>query len=399
MLTDKRIQPIRSCGMSQSKRADFASLQICRHSASLRLLSAFANHDCYPVRLVQRENVVMLRKSFIIALITLFTGEYRLALAQSIVVANSPVSEKTGEISIDAQNLADWITTQKLPEIYFAPSKEPYKLGNAVIPTNQGIFHFASNTFSGKALGQPEVGHGLFTSTYTNPWNVVTDLKYEFDPAAHRQADHVTNLALSIECRPNHRNEANQNPNRNWVACVYRGMDSGTDGEKGTSISSEIDNDVLNLSSNSATDMEIDVNFNGKVNDGGWSRALFLTGGGRSDNNTNSIALEIMHRAYDHSWLPWTTGIGIRDALNMIQMHKSHANEAGFFIRTFDENQIESSHLDKNGYLDIQGLRLIASSTPSIKNSCKKGQITWDDNYMYLCISNGKFKKVPLQSL
>lgn len=321
---------------------------------------------------------------------------------QTITVDNSSASNRiksTDNVGVSSRELSHQLSEKQFPDVQFPPTNAQYHLGDLPLKDNAGIFHLNGNSFEGRALGTPETGKGLFASTYTNPWNVVTHLKYELDPAALKQADHVTNLGLSIECQPNRPNQNNPNPSRNWVACIYRGMDSGTGGGNGTSINSEIDNDVLNLSSNSATDMEIDVNFNGHVRDGGWSRGLFLTGGGAPGNQTNSVALEIMHRAYDHSWLPWTTGIAIRDAETMIQMHKSHADEPGFFIRTFDQNQLETSHLDKNGYLDVQGLRLIATSTPTHETSCKKGQVTWDDNFVYLCVSGGKFKKIALQSL
>ncbi|MFT8483331.1 MAG: hypothetical protein ABF689_10045 [Gluconobacter cerinus] len=289
--------------------------------------------------------------------------------------------------------------TSPTPLVNFPYSTAGYYLTTGLPNNTLGIYQLNGNLFSGPGVGTPETGSGLFNATYTNPWNVTTHLKWEFDPAALPQKDHVTTQAVSLECRPNRPNPLNPNPNRNWVACIYRGMDSGTGGGSGTSISSEIDNDVLNLSSNSATDYEIDVNFNGKVLDGGWSRGIFLTGGGATGNNTSSVALDIMHVAYDHSWLPWTTGISIQQATNMIQLYRTQPVEAGYFLQTFDQNRAETSHLDKNGYAAFQGIRLLASSTPTAGTGCTRGNLTWDDNALYLCTSAGTYKKVALNAL
>ncbi|MFT9382046.1 hypothetical protein [Gluconobacter sp.] len=299
----------------------------------------------------------------------------------------------------DDTAVAKAFATALVPDVNFPYSSAGYALATGLANNTLGTWHLNGNLFSGAGVGTPETGGGLFNSTYTNPWNVTTNLKWEFDPAALRQKDHVTNQAVSLECRPNRANPLNPNPNRNWVACIYRGMDSGTGGGPGTSISSEIDNDVLNLSSNSATDYEIDVNFNGKVLDGGWSRGIFLTGGGGTGNNTNSVALDIMHVAYDNSWLPWTTGISIRQTTNMIQLYRTQAVEAGYFLQTFDQNNAETSHLDKNGYAALQGLQLLASSTPVAGTGCKKGAINYDDNYLYVCTSALTYKKVALSAM
>lgn len=295
--------------------------------------------------------------------------------------------------------IAAAFATSPAPVVNFPYAAPGYYLTTGLANETLGIYRLNGNLFSGPGVGKPESGGGLFNATYTNPWNVTTNLKMEFDPASLSQKGNVTNQALSLECRPNRPNSGNPNPNRNWVACIYRGMDTGSGGGPGTSISSEVDNDVLNLSSNSGTDYEIDVNFNGTVLDGGWSRGIFLTGGGGTGNNTNSVALDIMHVAYDGSWLPWTTGISMREATNMIQLYRTQAIEAGYFLQTFDQTGAETSHLDKNGYANVQGIRLLASSTPAAGTGCNKGSLTWDDNALYLCTSAGTYKKAALSAL
>ncbi len=341
----------------------------------------------------------MKRKLALIIAVTTSLGASGVALGQPVIITEHGKPANFRGATSDKTEIEKAFTTTSAPDVYFPPSTEGYHLSKAFPSDTLGTYHLNGNIFSGPGIGAPENGRGTFNATYTNPWNVTSNLKYVFDPAALPQKDHVTTQAVSLECRPNRPNLHNPNPNRNWVACIYRGMDSGTGGGKNTSISSEIDNDVLNLSTNSATDMEVDVNFNGKVLDGKWSRGLFLTGGGAPGNQTNSVALDIMHVAYDHSWLPWTTGISIRNATNMIQLYKTQPTETGFFLETFDQQHTETSHLDKNGYLDIQGLRLIATSSPKPATECKKGQVTWDDDNLYLCTSAGKYKKVALQAL
>lgn len=303
-------------------------------------------------------------------------------------------------ISDSAPALVKAISSNPFPSLYFPQNPKGYIVSSSVIlPGTLGMFDFQGNTYSGAGVGHPETGNGLFNATYTNPWNFTTNLKWEFDPASKPQKDNMTAQALSIECAGNHMNPLNPNPYRNWVACIYRGMDSGSGGGAGTSISSEVDNDVLNLSSNSATDMEIDVNFNGVVKDGGVSRGMFITGGGGTGNTTSSVALDIMHNAYDGTWLPWSTGISIRQAINEIELYKLSPAEAGFFLIAKDQAGNDLSHIDKNGYATFAGVALTASYTPSASSTCRKGQIMSDDNYFYVCTRSLTFKKVALSAL
>ncbi len=285
--------------------------------------------------------------------------------------------------------------------------------GGRLLNWNLGIYFLNGNQFSGAGVGTPETGAGTFRSTYTNPWNVTTGLKMTFDPAALPQKDNVTNQGLSIECRPNRPNGSDQTASRHWIACIYRGADTGSGGASGTSIGTEVDNDVLNVSTNSGVGYELDVNFNGHVADGGISRGIFLTGGGATGYNTSSVALDIQHGAYDGSWLPWSTGISVRSAVNHIQMYKSSASEAGFFLQAFDQSGNVLASLDKNGYLSAAGLIVGAGagnvatgsitigdhSTPTAQASCVQGTIHADDNYLYACTSAGTYKRVALTAL
>lgn len=219
-----------------------------------------------------------------------------------------------------------------------------------------GDFHFNDNSFSGSALGSPQTGTGRFNSLYTNPWLVVTGEKIEADPAGHAVAGSGSaNIGWALECHNNHMDPASNAIKSRMISCGYIGMDTGTDGGTGTTYSSENLNEVLNLSSNSGTSEEIDVNFNGYVADGGWSRGLFITGGGKPGNQTNSVALDIQHIAYDGSLLPWSTGISVREATTAIQTY-ARLDGQGFLYQGYDRNGSLVSQIDNNGYFLATGI-------------------------------------------
>ncbi|GBQ10354.1 hypothetical protein AD928_09050 [Acetobacter cerevisiae] len=328
---------------------------------------------------------------------------------------------------------------------------------------NLGISFLNGSRFSGTGIGAPETGGGAFNSTYTNPWNVTTNLKMEFDPAALPQKNKVTNQALSIECRPNRPNGNDQTPTRHWIACVYRGADTGSGGASGTQINTEVDNDVLNLDTNSGTAYEIDVNVNGAVADGGISRGIFVTGGGIAGNAFNSVALDIQHGTYSGTGsLNWGAGVSVRNSLKAFMAFaesdnqgslyqgynssgtqvfnvdtngyvttpgiissgttlastagkiafsataenaddyvaiKASPSDSGFFFRAFDTNGDTLSSVDKNGYAVMKGLQLTGGYTPTASTTCSKGTIMNDDSYLYVCTSAGAFKKVALGAL
>lgn len=240
--------------------------------------------------------------------------------------------------------------------IDFPYNSSGYTITGTFSNNSLGYFNFANNVLSGSGIGSPQTGEGTLNSLYTNPWLIVTGIKREHDPASHIVPNSGSALiGEAIECLPNHPVTGDASSTSRMIACVYRGADTGTGGASGTAYTTEVDNDVLNLNTNSGSAYEIDVNFNGKVVDGGWSRGIFLTGGGATGNNTNSVAIDINHEAYDGTVLPWTTGISIRHAANMLEMYESTASEAGFFIQTFDNNNVETSHIDKNGYSKAAG--------------------------------------------
>jgi hypothetical protein len=254
--------------------------------------------------------------------------------------------------------------------VIFPRSTRGYYLDGVFPELQLGEFHFRGNLFRGRGVGSPTTGGGTFNNQYTNPFNVTTDLKYIFDPAALPQKLPVTNIAMSIECAPNRPNQLNPNPNRNWVACVYRGADTGKGGAPGTQILTGVGNDVLNLDENSGTVYEIDMNVNGIVKDGGISRGIFLTGGGNPGRPFNSVALDIQHGAYDGSRLPWSTGISIRSSVFMLQMFKDSADEPGYFMQAFDQAGKPEFTLDKKGNMtaaSVQSLGPIASSTALVR--------------------------------
>lgn len=265
---------------------------------------------------------------------------------------------------------------------------------------NQGITFLNGNAFTGAGLGDPSHGDGTFVSTYTNPWNVTTNLKMEFDPAAIPESgDHVTNQGLSIECLPNHPNSKDGSPTHHWVACVYRGASTGTGGYPESSINTEVGNDVLNLETNSGTADEIDVNVNGRVSDGRISRGLFITGGGVRGLPFRSVALDIQHGAYSGAAIPWSTGLSIRNAFNSIELYKESTTSSGAFLSTFDEHGHINARLDKNGIATLSGMINTNRSSESIFSRCIPGEMHADDNMLYVCVSSHHYKMVRLQDI
>ncbi len=231
-----------------------------------------------------------------------------------------------------------------------------YSISGTFTNNALGYFNFGGNVLSGAGIGTPGTGAGTLNSLYTNPYLIVTGIKYELDPAGQAvPAAGSANIGWAIECRPNRPNSGDKSTTVRMVACGYIGADTGTGGSSGTEFTMEDLNPVLNISTNSGTGIEQDVNFNGTVNDGGVSRGLFVTGGGAAGNNTLSVALDIQHSAYDGTWLPWTTGISIRNATNQIMQYKSTDSEAGFFQEAFNVAGNAIWKVDKNGYNTAAG--------------------------------------------
>ena len=378
--------------------------------------------------------------------------------------------------SDSAPSILSSVSTSAFPIVNFPYSGSGYTVGTISNPNgtlldangrmlnwNRGIFFFNENIFSGAGLGTPETGAGSLVSTYTNPWNVTTGMKMTFDPAAVPQKDHVTNQAVSIECRPNRPNASNQTLTRNWIACVYRGADTGTGGAPGTSINTEVDNDVLNLNTNSGVAYEIDVNVNGNVLDGGISRGILLTGGGGDGLKWRSVAIDIQHGTYSgNSALNWNTGVSVRNSYDSFEAYaesdglgalysgydkngkkvfhidtsgnagmnivtaqggfvthptgapgysataanaddftatKASASDSGFFFRGYDENGNSTAAIDKNGFIFTPGTITTTHFKPASTTSCTYGEMHFDDNYLYVCISTGYYKSVALSAV
>ena len=233
-----------------------------------------------------------------------------------------------------------------------------------------GRFNFNGNVFSGAALGTPGTGAGVFNSLYTNPWLIVTGTKEEMDPASQSLPSSGSALiGHAFECLPNRPNSADTVTTKRMVACLYAGADTGTGGASGTDYSTEIFNPVLNLSSNSGAVQEIDLNFNGKVLDGGISRGLFVTGGGAAGNTTNSVAIDIQHGDYSGGLLPWSTGISIRDATYALQTY-AQSNASGFLWTGYNSTGGEVVSVDANGYSTFAGLRLSTLSGTGNAYAC-----------------------------
>ncbi|MFT9381553.1 hypothetical protein [Gluconobacter sp.] len=250
--------------------------------------------------------------------------------------------------------------------VYFPYSAYGYTINSGAYTGKEiGTWLLNGNRITGNAIGVPSAGTGTLISPYTNPYLIATDRKSVYDPAAIPQPNTGATVAESIECLPNRANGQNANVTRNWIACRYVGADTGSGGTTSIDISTEVENWVLNVSGNHGLAFEIDTNFNAAVTDGQWTTGLFLTGGGAAGTNVNSVALSIMHAAYDGSWLPWTTGLSIREATNQIQQYKASAGEAGFFQQAFDQSGNTLWQVDKNGYAKAVGFVSMATGNPA----------------------------------
>ncbi|GCE83793.1 hypothetical protein [Komagataeibacter diospyri] len=286
------------------------------------------------------------------------------------------------------------------PEINFPYSPKGYVIQSGAFTNRMlGRFNFNGNVFSGKALGRPENGAGRFNSLYTNPWLIVSNVKEEMDPAALSLPGSGSALiGHAFECLPNRPNNTDTIMTRRMVACLYAGTDTGTGGKPGTAYTMEVFNPVLNLDSNSGSVQEIDLNFNGTVRDGGISRGLFITGGGKMGNTTSSVALDIQHSDYSGGPLPWSTGVSVREATVSYQAH-ARSDGTGSMFEGFSPSGTKVSAIDDNGYATFAGIAASAGYTPTASSTCKKGAIMNDDSYAYFCTSKGKWKKVALDAL
>lgn len=326
----------------------------------------------------------MKRNAFFVALAaiighnTAFSQASEMKQNTSSLVSPTQFGAVAGHSNITVPLLAAYATSA-VPVVNIPFSVAGYTLNDApgtpnalldskghLLNWNLGVTFLNGNQFSGAGIGAPDIGAGAFNSTYTNPWNVTTNVKMEFDPASLPEAGiGVTNQALSIECRPNRPNIADGIKAHHWIACVYRGADTGVGGAPGTSINTEVDNDVLNLATNSGTVYEVDVNVNGNVADGGIQRGIFVTGGGVAGNVWNGVALDIQHGTYSGSGaLNWSTGVSVRNATRAFSAYAESDGE-GFLYEGFDKASHEVFHVDSNGYVQAKG---IASDGNTITN-------------------------------
>lgn len=269
--------------------------------------------------------------------------------------------------------------------ILFPYSDAGYVLNRGYFPQTQtAIYDLRGNHFTGAAIGHPEEGTGLFNASFTNPWNITTGSRRHYDPAAYgAQKNSVTFQGEATTCSPNHPVQGDEINNRHWIACIYRGADTGSGGAPGTSINTEVDNDVLNLGTNSGVGYEIDVNVNDDVKDGGIQRGIFITGGGGAGRYWNGVGLDIQHGTYDGtSSLDWGTGISVRNAHHSIEAH-SEKDGAGFLYLGFNNQDNEVYHVDTNGYISATGMTLKgAATTTTVGVPAYTADATHADDYV-----------------
>lgn len=232
-----------------------------------------------------------------------------------------------------------------------------------------GIYFLNNNVIAGTMGGAPETGHGTFNATYTNPYNVTTNLRMQFDPAAiPSRGPNVTYQGLSLECLPQRPNAADSaaslSARKRGAICAYMAMDTGTGGAAGTAYGSEVMNMVLNQDTNSGNALEINHNFNGITSDGGYARTLFITGGGNYTNHRSS-AIEINHGCYgpcaDGGDGRYGTGIGVRGSINDYWGQRESGTATGNFFTGFDEKMVPLFNVDKTGA--ITGVSIAIQNT------------------------------------
>ena len=280
---------------------------------------------------------------------------------------------------------------------------------------NPGIYFLNNNTITGTMGGQPEIGRGTFATTYTNPYNVTTNLRMQFDPAAiPSRGPNVTYQGLSLECLPQRPNPndsaANLAAKKRGALCMYLGMDTGTGGEPGSAYGSELLNLVQNVSTNSGTSVEINTNFNGQVLDGGFTRSLFITGGGNYTNHSSS-AIEINHGCYsacaDGGDGYYGNGVVVRGATNHVVMQRGASGESGYFLQGFSEtngllfsvnkqaaivgrsisihnaSDVQTGYIDTNGFIvgaGVESTGNVKSRSLTVVNGSNVTRATIDTN-------------------
>lgn len=275
----------------------------------------------------------------------------------------------------DGLHVESAITAASKGTTSFPYKPNGYYLNSGSFPqTIVGHYELNGNMFTGAAIGTPETGSGLFNSPYTNPWNVTTNDRWHYDPAGYGpQKNRVTFEGQSITCGPNHPVSGDSVVNKHWIACVYRGADTGTGGAPGTEINTEVDNDVLNLDTNSGTAYELDVNVNGSVADGGIQRGIFITGGGNAGNNWNGVALDIQHGTYSGTGaLNWSAGVSVRNSLRAF-LAQAESDGQGSLYSGADKNGTNVFNVDTNGY--VTGSAFTGTASEGVAVSAKAG--TW----------------------
>ncbi|MBM3099133.1 hypothetical protein JRX38_14170 [Gluconobacter cerinus] len=285
--------------------------------------------------------------------------------------------------AINAAAITQAITAAQSKTLWldFPYNSSGYTITGTFTAKELGYFNFGNNVLSGTGIGTPSSGAGTLNSLYTNPYLIVTGIKEEMDPAGQAvPGTGSANIGHAWECLPNASQAGDASTTKRMVSCTYIGVDTGSGGASGTDKTIEALNIVENLNTNHSPAMEIDLNYNGTVADGGWSDGLFITGGGAAGNTTNASAIDIQHSAYDGTWLPWTTGISIRDATNQLLQYKMTDSEAGFFQEAFNAEGNAIWKVDKNGYGTAAGYTTSGAVTAGSMNA--SGGITSGNGFV-----------------
>ncbi|GBQ07869.1 glycosyl hydrolase family 28-related protein [Saccharibacter floricola] len=284
-----------------------------------------------------------------------------------------------------------------------------------------GEINFNNSLVKGTSAGDPSACTGSINSPYTQPCLAITNKRLIMDPASVWAGPQTTNVGLDIECLPNH---SSSNPSntlngypRNWVACMYFGGDTGSDGQAnssgagfGSSIHSELVNWALNINTNTGVGEEFDINVINPVVDGGITRGQFMLSSAAFNGRSSVLSgyspwgktsewgegYEVNATPFTATTKPaphinghgetiyttntsnglttytvyprWTRGFSASGSLNDFVAASSIAGESGSFFEGLDATGTPLFNIDKQGNIFSAG-SITSSSWASINGS------------------------------
>lgn len=210
------------------------------------------------------------------------------ATDDGVKIANSIAAAGTAGVTVFPHTANGYMLNSGGFPLGTYPSQTWSWPNNTSVYPSPAWYSLGANRFQGPAIGDPNNCTGFLFSPYTQTCLAITDYKVIMDPASVWQGDNTTNVGMSLGCLPNHRSPNTSNVTgaglrRNWIACLYVEGDTGQDGQPnaggsgfGSSISTELYNNALNIGSNSGIMHEDNLNIYASPTDGGITRAYFI---------------------------------------------------------------------------------------------------------------------------